>query len=583
MECGEKILILSSFRFHLYQGNNITISIILILIAIFLGIIIVLLLYLSRKFTKMHQLTYYKEELFNSLCSNIDDLFLIYHLDRQSIEYISPNIERIFGISGKKIRKNPLTLLNCTNPEFQDEIKHLFTTSIVKTNYESEFQLVHPKTNQNLWMIFRLYPVYNSKNNVLRYIINISDLTNEKQTQQILKEALLNAQKANEAKKEFLSHMSHEIKTPINAIIGMTQIAANSLEDKTKVEYSLRKISEASDTLLSIVNNILDMAKIDCNKITIEKEVFSMRIFLKNLEEIISSQAEINHLRYEQIDHNLRTEYLMGDELRLSQILNNCISNSLKFTPEGGMIQLVVTEGERYRKRILYQFIIIDNGIGMSEDYVNRIFIPFEQEDSSIARKYGGSGLGMSITKNLVMLMEGNIYVKSKPDFGTVITINLPFTIPDDEMISEKSMSQKTNPNMSVKYDFSGHHILVVEDNTINLEITCELLRYVNVSVSTAMSGMEAVEMFKNSKASYYDLILMDIQMPDMNGYEATKRIRNSSHPNAKHICIVAMTADSYSEDIAISFESGMNYHVSKPIDMKEFYDLLNHILSTDK
>lgn len=527
----------------------------------------------------MNQSIYYREELLNSLCSNVDDLFLIYHLGKRVIEYVSPNTERIYGISGRNFRKNPFIFLNHTNVEFKEEMKRLFTSNIIKSHFETEFQLNNPKTHQINWLIFRVYPVYHW-NNVIRYIICISDLTKEKQSQQLLKEALLNAQKANEAKKDFLSHMSHEIKTPINAIMGMTQIAANSLEDKGKVEKCLDKISEASGNLIAIVNNILEMAKIDSNNIMIASEQFSLLEFLNNFTEMISSQAELNHLRFDLKISNLSINYLLGDALRLSQVLSNCISNSLKFTQAGGSIKLVVTEGERYGNKVLYRFAIIDNGKGMSEEYVNRIFIPFEQEDSSIAQKYGGSGLGMSITKNIVTLMEGNINVKSKPGTGTTITIDLPFYIPENLILTEETEVPMNEIKPLPVYDFSGYRILVVEDNEINLEIACEYLKFTKVSVDTAHSGLEAVKIFETSAESYYDLILMDIQMPDLNGYETTKRIRKSSHPNAKEICIAAMSADSYTEDIALTLESGMNYHIAKPIDINDFFHILDKILN---
>jgi signal transduction histidine kinase/CheY-like chemotaxis protein len=419
-------------------------------------------------------------------------------------------------------------------------------------------------------MVLRVYPVY-AESILVRYIISIIDTTEKHEAQVALNNALINVQKANEAKKEFLSHMSHELKTPINSIIGMTQIASKSLTDRIKVENCLNKINIASNSLLDLINNILNLAKLDNDKIILIREPFHLHNTLIYISTLMHSQAEINNQEFKIELNDVKDEYIIGDKLRLVQILNNCISNSLKFTPSGGKISLQIKEIDRYTNKVVYCFNIIDNGKGMSEDYIERIFIPFDQEDSSIAQIYGGTGLGMAITKNLVELMGGTIDIKSKIGVGTSVSMNITFDLPETGL--EPVLSGKKNSNLNSPSS-SGKRVLVVEDNEINLEITCEFLKYMNMSVEAASTGLEALALFKASEPGHYDAILMDLQMPGLNGYDTTKAIRSSSHRDANRVCIIAMTADNFADDRS-SLECGMNYHIAKPIDI----DKLNLIL----
>ncbi|MBH1942397.1 response regulator [Mobilitalea sibirica] len=559
--------------FHLFVGKAFAGSISMVLIILSLSLFI-LAIYLEKKFAKMNRNIYYREELFNSLCSNIDDIFLIYHIGNHKIEYISPNTDRTLGISSNNIKKNPFIIFNYSENDLKTEINRIFTKDILLENYETECKLLNPKTHQLVWLILRIYPVLD-RQTVIRYIICISDLTKEKQSQQILKDALLNAQKANEAKKEFLSHMSHEIRTPINTVLGMAQIASNYLDNKEKVSDCLNKISVASKNLLTLVNNILDMSKKDSSSLQLTKEPFHICEFLFTFSSIIKTQAELNQQVFELTIDQIQNDFLLGDTLRLNQILLNCVSNALKFTPTGGNIKLEVSEIEKHGNKALFRFTISDNGIGMSKEFIEKIFIPFEQEEF-IAKKYGGSGLGMPITKNLVTLMGGNIYVTSKLNFGTTITIDIVFEIakPDTEIDEDaKNISKK------LKYDFSEYRILIVEDNDINLEIICEILKPSKITIDTASDGLEALEKFKNCNASYYNIILMDLQMPKMNGYETAKAIRELNHPDSKKICIVAMSADSFAKEADIAIESNINYHITKPVETEDLFSLLYKII----
>ncbi len=528
-------------------------------------------IYSHRKYAKKYRDLLNREELFDILCTNINDVFIIYNLGKHNYEYISPNIERIYGINVKQFRENSLDIIDFTDPCCKKRLESIFTTNILTNYCEMECEFKKRSTGQLHWIALRIYPIINKKK-VSRYICCVSDLTREKQSQQILKNAFINAQKANEAKKEFLSHMSHELRTPINAIIGMAKIAENSPEDQVRVLNCLDKITISSKNLLEIINNILDMAKIDSNKLKLSYKAFCLSESMNYIASIFRNEAELNRQSFELAVSGL------GDRLRLEQILTNCLSNSFKFTPSGGKIRLELCEEEHHANKALYRFTVSDNGKGMSEDFMDRLFIPFEQEDSSIARRYEGSGLGMSITKDLVTLMGGNIKVASRLGEGAVITIDIVFEIAGAGAEAEAEVMQ--DGKEAKTYDFTGRRALIVEDNEINQEITCELLKYVKMSVEVAGNGYEAIKLFTNSFARYYDLIIMDLQMPGLNGYDTARAIRGCSHPDADTIMIIALSADAYAEDITFNMENGMNYYVAKPIEPDNFYALLSRIFT---
>jgi PAS domain S-box-containing protein len=533
-------------------------------------LVLIVLIYWNKNDKSMKKGLHYREELFHTLYTHIDDVFVIYQVKTHKFEYISPNLEKILGLSLKSIEKDPFFLLKYTNLPGKEELYTYFSNTALGNDYEMEGEMIHPITHQKRWINFHLYPSM-KQDEVNRYVIRISDITKEKQTQQVLKDALLSVQKANEAKKEFLSHISHELRTPINSILGMAQVASNSLEDKEKMENCLDKITYSSKNLLSLINNILDMSRIDSDKLLLTKEPFHLQQLIYALATLIRNQADINHQEFHLVK-NYHNDYIIGDSLRLHQILENCLSNALKFTSTNGKIELEIKEIERFGNKSLYRFIISDNGKGMSQEYIERIFIPFEQEDSSIARKYGGSGLGMSIVQNLVTLMGGNIRISSQIGIGTIVTIDIVFEV---FMENQERYSLELKEDNSEIEDISGHRVLVIEDNLINMEITCEFLKYANLSVETATNGKDAIELFENSEKGFFDVILMDVQMPELNGFETAKAIRRLSHPDAGSICIIAMTANVYQEDISLLLDCGMNYHIPKPIDIDQLHKIV--------
>ena len=559
---------------------NITISALLVLMSI---TTVFLVIYLEKKFKVMHNNLNYKEDLINSLYSNVDDVFVVYDNINHLFEYISPNFEKVIGISDSELKKNMLVLFDFALPEVKNDFIFLLSEKPSSKYVEMEFEYDHPVLKQKKWLVVRIYPVY--KNNVIcKYIASILEITRKYQANAEVRKALSESQKANEAKKEFLSHMSHELKTPINAIIGMTQIAMNSPEDKGKIEDCLEKINYSSRNLLFLINNILDSAKNDNDTIVLIKEPFSLKKTIAEYSSLMTSQMEMKHINYKLILQTMEQDYLIGDSLRITQILGNCLSNAIKFTTSGGNIILEISELVHNESDGVYQFRISDTGKGMSQEYLQHIYEPFVQEDSSISSLYGGSGLGMSIVKQLIDLMGGTIQVESRLGEGTTVTIIIPLDIAMED--SEKSLKgcpenpvvSKSIPNISA-YDFSSLRILVVEDNEINLEITTEYLRNIKVQVETATNGCDAIQLFKNSCPGYYDAILMDVRMPGMSGYEVSKHIRSLAHADAEHITIIAMSADNYVNQESCVLNS-MNYHVSKPIEVADFYSILSSVYS---
>lgn len=549
---------------------NMMFSIIQILLLLTSFTIIVLILYTEIKNKVMNKDVKDRDDLLHSLCSSVDDVFIVYNSLKHHHEYISPNFEHLLGFSSTMLHSNKHAIFDYVSPDKREEFIEFFTSSNLNEYKEIEFEYRNPVYQKLQWLTIRFYPIMkNSK--IIRYITCIHEKTKDYYTQDATKEALQASLKANEAKKEFLSHISHEIKTPINNIIGIAQIAMNSISDTDKVMNCLEKIRSSSNNALTIINNVLEVAKIDSDKLILINEPFYMLRTIAEFSSLISSQAEIKNIEYKLIIHPTTHDYLVGDSLRITQILGNCLSNSIKFTPSGGMIILEIREMGHTSGASLYHFQITDNGKGMEEYYINRIFEPFDQEDPTIANKYGGSGLGMSITKTLLDLMGGTIQVNSRIGEGTTVSIDLLLKV----AASPETITEEKSPNTKVEYDFSGMRVLVVEDNEINLEIVTEYLKSVNVHVETAENGNIAVERFKESEEGYYNMILMDVHMPDISGYEASRLIRSSSHPDANQITIIAMTAD-YFDNNFTCLHSGINYQITKPIDLNKLYSLLN-------
>lgn len=382
----------------------------------------------------------------------------------------------------------------------------------------------------------------------------------------------VNADIASKAKSEFLSRMSHEIRTPMNAIIGMTNIAKSVLGNPEKISDCLDKIDTSTRYLLSLINDILDMSRIESGKMSISNEKFNLETFVKELEVLIRPQADTKGLHLE-VTKDFENVTILGDELRLNQVLINLLGNALKFTSAGGTITLKLEQLEKEDHHITIAFSVSDTGIGISSENLTRIFQAFEQEESSTAHKYGGTGLGLAISNNLVHLMGGILIVKSKEGQGSTFSFKLTFNLSEEDTVKLKEGKSEDG------IDFTNKTILLVEDNALNLEIAQTLLEMVGCKVEAARNGQEAVDIFVNQAPYHFNAILMDIRMPIMDGFQATRAIRTSDKEDARSIPIIALSANAFDEDSKKSIECGMNGHLAKPIDVPNLYEELGKVL----
>lgn len=401
------------------------------------------------------------------------------------------------------------------------------------------------------------------------------DKLKELQEQQAIQEAFNAAKSANIAKNEFLSRMSHDIRTPMNAIIGMTAIAGKHLNEKDRIQDCLAKITTASNHLLTLINEVLDMSKIESGKLHLLEEDFNIHVMLQELLDLLNPQIIAKEHDFTLITApDLRAD-VVGDKMRLQQLLLNIAVNAVKYTPPRGKISLEVREKQStFHGTGCYEFIVKDNGIGMDPDFAAKIFEPFARASDSRTSEIEGTGLGMTIALNLARMMNGSIDVTSTLGEGSTFTATV-YMHPRHKAADTAPPPSSAATEQLQELSFSGQTALLVEDNQLNLEIAVELLQYIGFTVTTAQNGLEALEKFTAAAPDTYSLILMDIQMPVMNGLEAARAIRSLSRPDAQLIPIIAMTANAFPEDIAATKQAGMNEHLSKPVNMEHFQTVL--------
>jgi signal transduction histidine kinase/CheY-like chemotaxis protein len=381
------------------------------------------------------------------------------------------------------------------------------------------------------------------------------------------------AQASTDSKTEFFSRMSHEIRTPINAIIGMTAIAKKS-SDPEKTHYCLDQIETASRQLLSVINNVLDMSKIEANRIEIIRHAFDFEKMIHNVFNMVQIKIEEKHQQCVQHIPKIFTRYVISDELRWSQILINLLSNAVKFTPAQGTITLEIEDIPLSESESLLRVEVSDTGIGIPPEQQERIFRSFEQANTEITRQYGGTGLGLAICKKIINLMGGDIRVVSEPHKGSHFIFNV--NVSWGETINREPPASQGGPVLPC---WKGKTVLIAEDVKINQEVITGILEETGINIEIAGDGLEAVEMFERNPGKY-DLILMDIQMPRMDGLEASRRIRSSDAASAQTIPIVAMTANAFEEDVQNCLDAGMNGHIAKPIELEILFSTMSRYLA---
>ena len=641
----------------------------------------------------------YRDELFQKLSMSVDDVFLMLDAKTYKADYVSPNVEKLLGITVEQIQKDISVLGKLHSEDCEDPKKNYLKEIQVNEQQEWDFEYVHQKTGEQRW--FHIIAMGSEVNGKKKYILVMSDRTVDKKMNQALYEAVRAAETANRAKSTFLSNMSHDIRTPMNAVIGFTTLAVSNIDNKEKVRDYLGKILSSSNHLLSLINDVLDMSRIESGKIHLEETEVSLSDMLHDLKTIISGHIYAKQLELYMDAMDVTDEDVYCDKTRLNQVLLNLLSNAIKFTPAGGTVSVRLKQFPGTKKGSgLYEIRVKDSGIGMSQEFIQRIFSPFERERTSTVSRTQGTGLGMAITKNIVDMMGGTIEVRTEQGKGTEFIVRLPLRIQSEQrsiekiaeledlkalvvdddfntcdsvtkmlvkvgMRSEWTLSGKEAvlrarqsmelgdafhayiidwrlPDMNgievtrqirslgddtpiiilTAYDWSdievearaagvnafcakplfmsdiretlmaaigqkqtgaedrilpeagpdfrGRCILLVEDNELNREIAEEILKQYGFLVDIAENGAVAVEKVKNSAPGTYDLVLMDIQMPVMNGYEATEQIRALEDPALAKIRILAMTANAFDEDRKKALKCGMDGFLSKPIVMEE-------------
>ena len=495
-----------------------------------------------------------KETLYYTPIDGTD--WLLTYLVRESL--ISDQFEEISqSIIVRSVVQSALTIL---------AVLIVFVIITIETKKNTEYRLNIEKNEAELKV----------KNEEIQHRIHLQEqLENQSRA---LSDALNAAEEANKAKTVFLSNMSHEIRTPMNAIIGLDNIALNDPETPEKTKDYLAKIGASADHLLDLINDILDMSRIESGKIVLSNEKFSLFKLLESINTMFYGQCEENHIKYNcNISEDIN-EYYIGDNMKIRQILINILGNAVKFTKEGGYVELSVIKKASYGNKTTIEFTVKDNGIGMSSEFIPHIFDAFAQEDNSNTNKYGSSGLGLAITKNIVELMNGTIDVESEKGKGSAFTVTL--TLDNAESVVTDNNKDELSGNEAPDYSsLKDRRVLLAEDVEINTEIMMMILDSQGIKAEHAENGKVAFKMYTEHPEGYYDAILMDIRMPEMDGLEATAAIRDLDRKDSKTIPIIALSANAFDEDVQRSLQAGLNAHLTKPVQPEDLFNTLINLI----
>ena len=503
-----------------------------------------------------------RDELFSKLSVNVDDVFLMVDAKDLRVEYVSPNIEKLVGISEQQVFDDIHEIEHLLRTDESEHILDQLSDILPGEQRLWDREYIHQITGEELW--FRVAAFCTDIQGEAKYILDLSDRTKDKKINQKLADAVHTAENANRAKTIFLNNMSHDIRTPMNAIMGFTDIAMK-YHPKPEVENCLQKIRESSEHLLTLINDVLDISRIESGKIKfapIGVDIVEVTDTVLSIMYGFLSNRNITFHTHLAIPE---TRYVLADAVRIREVLVNILGNAVKFTGDGGSITFTsdYLPGADDRHMIV-RYRVTDTGVGMTKEFMKHIFDEFSQEESSARTHYKGSGLGMAISKRYVDLMGGNISVESEKGKGSTFTVELPL-----ELTEADKVQKQASPGDST--DLTGVKILMAEDNDLNAEIAMVQLDELGIHITRASDGKEALKIFASNQPGTFDIIFMDIMMPKMNGYEATKAIRAlQNRPDARTIPIIAMTANAFAEDVQASLDAGMNDHLSKPIVMEE-------------
>ena len=474
--------------------------------------------------------------------------------------YAVGDLEQLLGVSLRQVQED-ITLLR-KKMKSDHAVKMLWKSYRTWDRKEPLYAEIQMENLQ--WIRVTVYDCKDEKHDLVCFI----KTTGTHRRMEEYEKELEQAEEASQSKTSFLYQMSHEIRTPMNGIMGMLTLAKEKLDADHPAAQYLSKVEELSDHLLSLINDILDMSRIEAGKVELEEKSFSLRSLGDKLYDMFAKNLESRGIHYEVTFEDMSVDYVVGDELRISQIIINFLSNAVKFTQEG---EIGVTFRQMFLQdgNVDLMIRVHDTGIGINPEFINRIFRPFEQEGADTSRKYGGTGLGMAITDELVKLMNGEIVVKSVPGEGSDFSVflHLPVAEEQEQRQQPDTGYEKEEPENADAEAFRGCRILMAEDNEINAMVAQEILGQMGAKVDVAENGQRAVEMFDSHPEGYYSFILMDVQMPVMNGRDAVKAIRKLPRKDAGEILIFALSADAFVEDERQSLESGMNGHYAKPVD----------------